>query len=148
METNEKLQLKNQISFIVYLCSKEITRKYLPLLEKYDLTYTQYVVMMYFWEKETSNVKELGKTLLLDPSTLTPILKKLEKKGYLIRNKSKLDERNLKVTMTKKGKELQKEVSFIPNKMKECAGLSDKEEEQLYKLLYKVLTNIERNEIE
>lgn len=148
MEMNEKLQLKNQISYIIYLSSKEITRKYLPLLEKFDLTYTQYIVMMYFWEKETSNVKELGKTLLLDPSTLTPILKKLEKKGYLIRNKSKLDERNLKVTMTKKGKELQKEVTFIPGKIKECTGLSDKEEEQLYKILYKVLTNIERNEIE
>ena len=102
----EAIRLKNQLCFPIYLCSKEITRKYGALLEKLDLTYTQYVVMMYFWEKKSSNVKELGKTLMLDPSTLTPLLKKLEAKGYLTRERSQSDERNLTVSLTEKGDSL------------------------------------------
>ena len=70
----DKLLLKNQICFPLYLCSKEIIRKYTPLLNKLDLTYTQYIVMMYLWENKECNVKELGKTLLLDSNTLNPLL--------------------------------------------------------------------------
>ena len=82
------LKLKNQLCFPIYLCSKEIIRKYSKYLDKVDLTYTQYIVMMYFWEVESSNVKELSKTLLIDSSTLTPLLKKLEHKGYIERKNS------------------------------------------------------------
>ena len=82
-EKYESLLLRNQLCYPVYLCAKEITRKYTPFLSELDLTYTQYIVMMYFWEKKVSNVKEIGRTLLLDPSTLTPLLKKLEDKGYI-----------------------------------------------------------------
>ena len=73
----DSLTLKNQLCFPIYLCSKEIIRKYTPLLEEMDLTYTQYIVMMYFWERKKSNVKEIANVLLLDSSTLTPLLKKL-----------------------------------------------------------------------
>ena len=65
-EKYEQLLLRNQLCFPVYLCAKEIIRRYSPFLEKIDLTYTQYIVMMYFWEKKESNVKEVGKALLLD----------------------------------------------------------------------------------
>ena len=85
----EALKLKNQLCFPVYLCAKEIQRKYAPFLDKLNLTYTQYVVMMYFWEHGGSNVKAIGNALLLDPSTLTPLLKKLEAKGYITRTRSK-----------------------------------------------------------
>ena len=81
---NDSLKLKNQLCFPIYLCSKELIRKYTPLLKEFDLTYTQYIVMMYFWEKEKSNVKDIGKTIMLDSSTLTPLLKKLEKRGILL----------------------------------------------------------------
>ena len=74
----DSLALKNQLSFPLYLCSKEIIRKYTPMLEKLDLTYTQYIVMMYLWERKTSNVKDISQILLLDSGTLTPLLKKLE----------------------------------------------------------------------
>ena len=71
----EALRLRNQLCFPLYLCSKEIVRRYGPMLDELNLTYTQYIVMMYFWEVGTSNAKELSRALLLDPSTLSPVLK-------------------------------------------------------------------------
>lgn len=139
----ESLTLKNQLCFPIYLCSKEIIRKYTPLLNEIDLTYTQYIVMIYFWEKEKSNVKEIGKTLLLDSSTLTPLLKKLEKKGYVTRVRSSIDERNLEVAITDKGKQLKEKALSIPEKMGKCVNLSKEEAETLYKIMYKILTNVE-----
>lgn len=146
-DENDPLLLRNQLCFPIYLCSKELIRKYTPLLEKLDLTYTQYIVMMYFWEKEKSNVKEIGRALLLDPSTLTPVLVKLEDKGYLKRAKSDIDGRNLSITITKKGVKLKKEALFAPERMKECINLTKEETDALYKLLYKVLINIEGSTI-
>lgn len=141
----ESLRLKNQLCFPIYLCSKEIIRKYTPYLNKLDLTYTQYVVMMYFWENKESNVKDLGKALLLDSSTLTPLLKKLESKGYIERKRSSVDERNLIVKLTKKGDNIKEEALDIPPLIGECINLNKKEVELLYSLVYKVLLNVERN---
>ena len=145
-KNSDSLKLKNQLSFPIYLCSKEIIRKYTPLLNELDLTYTQYIVMMYFWEMEKSNVKEIGKTLLLDSGTLTPIHKKLEKKGYITRVRSTIDERNLDVEITEKGKELKEKSKSIPEKIKKCINLTEEETSTLYSLINKVLTNIERND--
>lgn len=143
----DSLKLKNQLCFPIYLCSKEIIRKYTPWLEEIDLTYTQYIVMMYFWEKEKSNVKEVGKTLLLDSSTLTPLLKKLENKGFITRVRSTIDERNLEIQITKKGRELKDKAKLIPEKIGKCIALSEEEATTLYSLMYKILMNVERNEI-
>lgn len=143
-EKYEQLLLRNQLCFPVYLCAKEITRRYGPFLEEIDLTYTQYIVMMYFWEKKESNVKEVGKALLLDPSTLTPLLKKLEQKGYVERARSTDDERNLVVKATKKGLSLRDKAITIPEKMGKCIKLSPEEAKTLYNLTYKVLYNIEK----
>ena len=142
----ESLRLKNQLCFPIYLCAKEITRKYSKYLEKFDLTYTQYIVMMYFWEKKESNVKEIGDVLLLDSSTLTPLLKKLQTKGYIERTRSNLDERNLIITLTKKGEELKDKVCKIPIAMGQCINIDTKEAETLYKLMYKILMNVEKED--
>ena len=138
----EKLKLKNQLCFPIYLCSKEITNKYTPMLNEIHLTYTQYIVMMYFWEKKESNLKDLGNTILLDSSTLTPLLKKLEAKGYIKRKRSKQDERNLVITLTEKGESLKEKAIGITKKMGECIGLSEKEVSTLYSLVYKLLVNV------
>ena len=140
------LKLKNQLCFPIYLCSKEIIRKYTPLLDELNLTYTQYVVMMYFWEKKESNVKDLGNTLILDSSTLTPLLKKLEKKGYITRTRSSTDERNLIITITESGEKLKDKALSIPKKIGECLDLTDEEAKTLYSIIYKVLVNIEKEE--
>ena len=140
----EVLKLENQLCFPMYLCAKEIQRRYTPFLDAINLTYTQYVVMMYFWEHGSSNVKTISKALLLDPSTLTPLLKKLEAKGFLTRTRSERDERNLIVTLTDEGEALRDRALDIPAKMGECLALSKEETVTLYQILYKVLHNIEK----
>jgi len=142
----DSLTLKNQLCFPIYLCAKEITRKYAPLLDEINLTYTQYIVMMYFWEKEKSNVKELGKALLLDSSTLTPLLKKLENKGFITRVRSTVDERNLDIKVTKKGMDLRDKALDIPNKMGKCVALTESEAKTLYEIMYKILMNTQKEE--
>ena len=140
----ESLRLRNQLCFPLYLCSKEIVRLYGPMLEQLNLTYTQYIVMMYFWERRRSNAKELSKALLLDPSTLTPILKKLEQKDYLSRMRDPGDERNLVITLTEEGAQLQSAALDIPSRMGCCLGLTDEEAAALGTLIGKVLNNIEK----
>ena len=138
----DSLTLKNQLCFPIYLVAKEITKRYSYLLEELDLTYTQYIVMMYFWEKRTSNVKEMGNILLLDSSTLTPLLKKLEVKGYITRSRSLADERNLIVSVTDKGLKLRDKALNIPVEMTKCVDLDAKEIKTLYEITNKILNNI------
>ena len=88
-----QLKLENQLCFPLYAVSKEITRRYAPFLEPLDLTYTQYIVMLVLWEEKKCNVTELGQKLYLDSGTLTPLLKKLESKGYITRTREASDER-------------------------------------------------------
>ncbi|MCR4563016.1 MAG: MarR family transcriptional regulator [Clostridiales bacterium] len=139
----DALKLDNQICFPLYACSKEIVRMYKPFLDDIDLTYTQYITMMVMWETEEINVKSLGERLYLDSGTLTPLLKKLETKGYVVRNRSKTDERNLLVTLTDKGRELKKKAVCIPEKMAGCVHLTRDEAFELYRLLHKVLSAAE-----
>lgn len=142
----DSLKLENQLCFPLYLCSKEIIKKYTPLLNEVNLTYTQYLVMMYFWEKKSSNVKDISKTLLIDSSTLTPLLKKLESKGYITRIRSSYDERNLDIKITNTGLKLRDKVLNIPKEMGKCVNLTEEEAEMLYKIIYKILINVERND--
>jgi DNA-binding MarR family transcriptional regulator len=141
-EKYEKLKLGNQLCFPLYACAKEIIRKYKPYLDKIDLTYTQYITMMVLWEMKTVNVKTLGECLYLDSGTLTPVLKKLESKGYITRVRSSEDERNLVVTITEEGEELKDMALDIPSEMGACVNLGKEEGKMLYDLLYKIIGNI------
>ena len=133
------LKLENQLCFPLYACSKEVIRRYKPYLDKLDLTYTQYIAMMVMWEKKEVTVKELGQCLYLDSGTLTPVLKKLEEKNYVIRNRSKEDERNLIVSITKEGEDIKEQALQVPASLSACVNLEPQEAQQLYKLLYKML---------
>ena len=93
------LRLETQLCFPLYVCSKEIIRKYKPYLDPLGLTYTQYIAMMVMWERKKVNVKELGERLYLDSGTLTPLLKKMEEKGLVRRERSSKDERVLDVVI-------------------------------------------------
>ena len=141
-----RLKLKNQLCFPLYLCSKELVRKYTPLLNELDLTYTQYIVMMYLWERKESSLKKMASMILLDSGTLTPLLIKLEKKGYIKREKSLKDGRDLIIKITKKGEELKDEALPIPEAISECLNLSEKDAKNLYMLCYKALFNLARKE--
>ncbi|MCR5777688.1 MAG: MarR family transcriptional regulator [Lachnospiraceae bacterium] len=136
----ECLRIENQICFPLYACSKEIVRKYKPFLDELDLTYTQYITMLVLWEKKETNVKELGEQLFLDSGTLTPLLKKLESKGFVSRKRSEADERNLVVSITDAGMALRDKALDIPEKMTCCVNLDPEKAKELYKLLYEVLS--------
>jgi len=133
------LKIENQICFPLYVCAKEIVRRYKPFLDDLDLTYTQYIAMMVLWDVRKTNVKELGEKLFLDSGTLTPLLKKLESKGYIERRRSESDERNLIVSITDTGLNLRDRALSIPTEMGRCVSLKEKDAKQLYTLLYKVL---------
>lgn len=117
MEKYDSLKLENQICFPLYALSREVIKMYKPLLEPHDLTYTQYITMLVMWEEEKINFKELGKKLHLDSGTLTPVLKKLETKGYIIKYRSKEDDRVVTVEVTEQGYELQDKVADVPEKL-------------------------------
>ncbi|PWJ50094.1 MarR family winged helix-turn-helix transcriptional regulator [Faecalicatena contorta] len=139
----DALKLKNQLCFPLYACSKEIVKLYKPYLDELDLTYTQYITMMVLWEHKQMNVKELGGHLYLDSGTLTPVLKKLEQKGWVKRSRTKEDERVLNVTLTENGEALKEKAVQIPERMGECMKLEPEEAKILYKTLYKLLGEFE-----
>lgn len=135
----DALKLKNQLCFPLYVCAKEVVRLYKPFLDKIDLTYTQYITMMALWEHKQINVKELGELLYLDSGTLTPVLKKLEQKGYVDRARSREDERVLIVTITEAGEALREEALSVPQQMSACMRLEPEEAQSLYRILNKLL---------
>ena len=110
----ESIKLNNQLCFSLYAVSREIIKKYKPLLDKHNLTYTQYIAMLVMWEKEKILFKELGKRLHLDSGTLTPVLKKLEAMELIIKYRNKEDDRVVTVELTEKGRLLKDEVTHIP----------------------------------
>lgn len=119
-----------------------MVKQYKPFLDEIGLTYTQYIAMMVLWEKQTLNVKALGECLYLDSGTLTPLLKKMEQAGLVLRRRSTADERNVVVTLTEKGNALKEEAKDIPVKIAHCLDLSQDEAETLYRLLYKLLAQV------
>jgi len=139
---NDALKLENQICFPLYAASREVVKLYRPYLEELDLTYTQYIAMMVFWEQKKINVKELGKKLFLDSGTLTPVLKSIEHKGYVKRARSTDDERVLIVEITEAGEALKKRAAGIPAKVAESIGLSAQEAANLYDTLYRILATV------
>ena len=135
----DALKIENQICFPLYACSREIIKQYKPFLDQIDLTYTQYITMMVLWEKKAINVKALGEILYLDSGTLTPLLKKLEAKGFVTRQRSAEDERNLIVTITRSGEALKEKAITVPGEMAKCSNLEPEEAAALYRILYKML---------
>ncbi|MBQ7669889.1 MAG: MarR family transcriptional regulator [Clostridia bacterium] len=138
------LRLKNQLCFPLYAVSNMITRKYKPLLDDLDLTYTQYIVMMVLWEEKQVNEKFLCEALCLKSNTVAPLLQKLESKGYVKKDKDGEDERNIVITLTPSGKKLQDKALFVPESIAKEFDLTPDEAADLYRILYKMLDQ-ERN---
>lgn len=138
------LKLGNQLCFPLYACSREIIKKYKPCLDNLNLTYTQYITMLVLWEKETMTAKELGDILHLDSGTLTPLLKKLESKGLLIRRRSEADERNLVITVTEAGEAMKEKAMPIPETVKSSFNLTEEEAKTLYRILYRIIGQAEK----
>ena len=120
MDKYDGLKLENQLCFPLYACAREVVKKYHPYLNEIGLTYTQYIAMMVFWEKGKCSAKELGEKLYLDSGTLTPVLKSLERKGFVRRVRSTEDERLLIVEITADGEKLKERAADIPEKIASC----------------------------
>ncbi|MCM1164484.1 MAG: MarR family transcriptional regulator [Lachnospiraceae bacterium] len=142
----EALKLKNQLCFPLYACAKEVVGAYKPYLDELNLTYTQYITMMVMWEDKELRVKELGGRLFLDSGTLTPLLKRLEEKGYVTRRRSEKDERDLIVTITESGEALKERAADVPGRLAACARLDAEKALALYGLLYELLGNLTGND--
>ncbi|GLT16550.1 MarR family transcriptional regulator [Vibrio zhanjiangensis] len=137
------LLLSDQICFPLYSAANAVTRAYRPLLERLDLTYSQYLVMLLLWEKDGASVKDLGTRLYLDSGTLTPLLKRLEAKGLVVRERSTEDERVRVLNLTEQGRALQELAKSVPGNMLCKIDLNADELVSLKRLCGKVLSNLD-----
>lgn len=135
---NEQLNLSQQVCFPIYAFTKEIINQYRPLLDAIELTYPQYLVMMVLWEHDSQTVNQLGGKLHLDSGTLTPLLKRLETKSLVSRTRSSIDERIVNITLTMKGKELQKQAATIPQQLMQAMNLEMADLEELKRIITKI----------
>jgi DNA-binding MarR family transcriptional regulator len=141
-EEKELLLLDNQICFTVYAASRAFTKLYRPVLEPYNLTYPQYLVLLTLWESDGSLVSDIGKRLFLDSGTLTPLLKRMETTGYINRVRDKDDERKVQIYLTEKGDELRHEALRIPMSLGSKIHLDKSEMLRTKELVDRLLTEL------
>ena len=142
----DKLCLENQMCFKLYALSRQFTARYRPMLEKLDMTYPQYLVMLVLWKEKSITVKELGNRLYLDSGTLTPLLKRLEQKGLLTRQRDAADERSVIVTITTEGKEIQQKAKKIPEALGKCMSVAENDLIKFHRQLDQLLEQVGSNE--
>lgn len=136
----ENSYLSKQLCFLFYVSSKEIIKKYTDYLKEYGLTYTGYIVLMAIEDDEKLNIKKLGERVFLDSGTLTPLLKKLEKKNYVIRTREEQDERNLQISLTERGKNIQNVLSDISQSVFNEFNITQEETQNLVEDLQNFVT--------
>lgn len=145
----EQLKLENQFCFLVYRLEHNLMARYRPLLSPLGLTYPQYLVLLALWEFGNMGVAEVAEKLSLDTGTVSPLLKRMEAQGFLTRERSTLDERNVRVSLTKKGKLLEKKAADIPYQLLSCLGetVGDEsgERRKIFESLKEVLDRMESN---
>lgn len=144
MDQHKTPQLGNQLCFPLYVIAKEITGLYRPLLEELDITYPQYLVMMVLWEHQRLTVNQIGEKLFLDSGTITPLLKRLEAKSYIVRQRKIEDERVVEISLTDEGERLQDKACLIPAKMNERLNLSETDVQELKQAISNLLDKINK----
>lgn len=138
-DSDEALKLENQLCFPLYAASRKIVSAYTPYLKPLGITYTQYITFMVLWEEDGLFVGDICARLHLDNGTLTPLLKKMEKQGFVVRRRDETDERKVRVLLTDEGRAMKERVRDIPRKVGSCVDLNTEEARTLYRLLYKLL---------
>lgn len=138
-DPDEALKLENQLCFPLYAAARKIVGAYTPFLKPLGITYTQYITFMVLWEKDNLLVSDICEKLHLDNGTMTPLLKKMEKEGYIIRTREPSDERKVRIRLTDAGRAMKEKVKDVPMKIGSCVHLNREDAENLYRLLYKIL---------
>lgn len=144
MENHQTPKLGNQLCFPFYVIAKEMTGLYRPFLDEIGITYSQYLVMMVLWEKDGLTVNQIGEKLYLDSGTITPLLKRLESKSFIIRKRKKEDERVVEVFLDDEGRNLQQKACQIPAKMQKKLNLSTEDFMELKATVEKILNKIQK----
>lgn len=144
MKGQSQLLLENQLCFPIYATSRMITRLYQPLLDVIDLTYPQYLVMLVMWEQDHLSIGQLGNKLFLNTNTLTPLIKKMEQKGLIIKQRSTSDERTVNVSLTNSGRLLKQKALDIPEKLASTSNIPISELNEFRNTMWKMLNFLEK----
>ncbi|WP_422006338.1 MarR family winged helix-turn-helix transcriptional regulator [Roseivirga pacifica] len=139
---SENLKLSNQVCFPIYSLAKEVVSLYRPILQRLDLTYPQYLVMLVLWEEGTQNVSEIGTKLNLDSGTLTPLLKRLAQKNLIERNRSTHDERIVEIKLTTSGQAMKATAAEVPEQILNSLNVSIEQLEALKAGIDNILNQI------
>ncbi len=139
MTPREGMKLEDQLCFSLYAASREITKRYKPMLDRFGLTYTQYITMLALWERNDLVIRDLCRILMQDYGTLSPVLKKLEDKGLVKRRRAEDDERKTVISVTDAGMMLRDRTSYIPAWITDGVRLSREERTELRRLLCRFL---------
>jgi DNA-binding MarR family transcriptional regulator len=143
MPTTDDLLLERQICFPLYAASRLLTRLYQPLLEPLGLTYPQYIVLMILWEDAPCTVSHIGERAQLASNTLTPLLKRLEESGLVLRQRSSADERVVDISLTPAGRALRAKCAGIPHQLFERLGYTASDADKLKKQLDRLLVHLQ-----
>lgn len=138
-------KLSDNVCFALYSATNSLVRAFRPILDEYDLTYPQYIVMHSLWYVNDVSLKELSNDTRLDPSTLTPIVKRLELKGLLTRNLSELDERKKVISLTDKGRLLQEEATQLTEKLVARSKMDAERIEELRRLCLELEADLSKD---
>lgn len=141
------LKLSEQLCFPLYATSRMITRLYQPLLESLDITYPQYLVMLVLWEENELSVGKLGERLYLNTNTLTPMLKKMQGKGLLTKQRSTDDERTVFISLTTKGRQMKNDASCIPVDVVNNISMPVDELTSIREQMWNLLKSFDKNKI-
>ena len=143
--TKEEFKLDNQLCFRLYTASRLVTQAYHPLLSEHGLTYPQYLVLLALWEKDAQPVNDIAKRLFLETNTVTPLLQRMEKEGILARKKGEKDARQMIVSLTRKGKELQKKLADVPftiGSAVACDSVNPETAPELFRMLDDIIAKL------
>lgn len=141
-ENYDSLKLENQLCFPLYAAARKVISRYTPYFKPLGMTYTQYIALMCLWEKDDVPVSELCDRLYLDSGTLTPLLKKMEKKGWITRTRSKEDERVVMIHLTDEGRAMREKCKDIPAEVGSCISLPAGKTKELYQILYELIDQL------
>ena len=141
----EEFKLDNQLCFRLYTASRLLTQVYHPLLSGYGLTYPQYLVLLVLWEKDAQPVNDIAKRLLLETNTVTPLLQRMEKEGVLVRRRGEKDGRQMIVSLTRTGKDLQKKLADVPSTVGgavTCDSVTPESAPELFRMLDDIIAKL------
>ena len=141
----EEFKLDNQLCFRLYTASRLLSQAYYPLLSEHGLTYPQYLVLLVLWEKDAQPVNDIAKRLFLETNTVTPLLQRMEKEGILTRRKGEKDARQMIVSLTGKGKGLQKKLADVPFSIASaivCDSVTPESTPELFRMLDDIIAKL------